>query len=53
MSDFEVMLKERLDLYKKAMRVAKEGLGLLADKDPIARKTLEEMYKICEKIEKD
>ena len=51
MSDFEVVLVERLELYRKVIKVAKEGLKLLADKDPIARKTLEEMYKICEKIE--
>ena len=51
MSEFEALLKERLLLYKEAMKVAREGLGLLADKDPIARATLEEMYKICKKIE--
>ena len=51
MDDFEVILRDRLDLYKQAIKVAKEGLSLLADTDPIARKTLEEMYKISKKIE--
>ncbi len=52
MDNFDVILREKLNLYKQAIKVAKEGLRLLADKDPIARATLDEMYKISEKIDK-
>lgn len=53
MSELEAELRERLIIYKEAIKVAKEGLRLLADKDPIARATLEEMYKISQKIGKE
>ena len=53
MSELEAELRERLIIYKEVIKVAKEGLRLLADKDQIARATLEEMYKISLKIEKD
>tara|TARA_R100001594_G_scaffold144018_2_gene192646 strand:- start:48 stop:209 length:162 start_codon:yes stop_codon:yes gene_type:complete len=53
MTDFDVIMREKLELYKQAIRVAKEGLRILAEKDPIARATLEEMYKISQKIDKE
>tara|TARA_Y100001972_G_C7441144_1_gene226396 strand:+ start:183 stop:344 length:162 start_codon:yes stop_codon:yes gene_type:complete len=52
MTDFDVIMREKLELYKQSIRVAKEGLRLLADKDPIAKATLEEMFKISKKIDK-
>ena len=46
----EKMTKEKLE-YVKALNVAIHGLRLLKDQDPIARKTLEEIEKICSEIE--
>ena len=53
MSNFEVNKVGLLAIYKEALEVAIEGVSLLKDQDPIARKTLEEINKICQKIGKE
>ena len=49
MIDKEKIAKNIQILYS-ALEVAREGLGLLSNTNPIAKKTLEEIDKICNKI---
>ena len=45
-----ISYEDHLRILYKAINVAREGLGLLKNQDPIAKKTLEEINKICNKI---
>ena len=51
--NFEVNKVGHLATYKEALEVAIEGLSLLEEDSPIAKKTLEEINKICQKIGKE
>ena len=49
MNDKEKIAKNLQILYS-ALEIAREGLGLLTETNPIAKKTLEEIDKMCNKI---
>ena len=46
----EQKLIRQLEILYKALNVAKEGLKVLKDQEPIAQKTLEEIDKIYKEI---
>ena len=43
-------LAHHLQILYSALEVARQGLGILKDQEPIAKKTLEEIDKICNKV---
>ena len=47
--EYQKLIKDLETLYK-ALDIAKEGLEVLKDKEPIAKKTLNEIDKIYNKI---
>ena len=51
LNDVEIQgLITRLKVYKKAHKVAIEGLSILSESNNIAKVTLEEVLKICNEI---
>ena len=46
----EQKLVRQLEILYQALDIAKEGLEVLKDQEPIAKKTLEEIDKIYKKI---
>ena len=43
-------LKKNIQILYSALEVARKGLKMLEDRDPIAKTTLMEIDKICNKI---
>jgi len=43
-------IKKNIQILYSALEVAREGLKMLEDRDPIAKTTLMEIDKICNKI---
>ena len=43
-------IAKNLQILYSALEIAREGLGLLTETNPIAKKTLEEIDKMCNKI---
>ena len=43
----------QIRIYREILKVAREGLSLLEEDSPIAKKTLEEINKICQKTGKE